>query len=149
MASIWRDQTWSGQSLDARRVPRSVHGASQGAEGNSFRDESLGGSGRDSVANVLKVRGHLTGEHFDEAGAVHADGLALIGESLWGDEAATFVEGAFIGHGVAVVEGNEIEALAKYKNVGYAVSAASCGWKIVAAGAGVGVRAREAVEIER
>jgi hypothetical protein len=48
-----------------------------------------------------------------------------------------------------VVEGNKIEALAKYKDIRYAVSTASRGWKIVATGAGVGVRTRETIEIKR
>ena len=30
----------------------------------------------------LQIGCHLAGEHFDEAGAVHADGLALVGDRL-------------------------------------------------------------------
>src|SRR5882762_6463470 len=115
MASIWRDQTWSWQSLNAGRIPRSIHGACQGAKGNSFRAENLGSARRDRVANGLEITSHLAGEHFDEAGTVHANGFALIGESLLRDEAAALVERPCRGHAVTVIEGDEIEALAKYK----------------------------------
>ena len=111
--------------MHARGVPRSIHGAGQRAEGNVFRNESLGSSGRDGIANGLKVRGHLAGEHFDEAGAVHADGLALVGESLLSDEAAELVESPRSGHGVAVIEGNEVETLTKDEDICYAVAAST------------------------
>ena len=97
----------------------------------------------------MKVRGHLAGEHFDEAGTVHANGLALVGEGLLGDEAAALVEGTRGGHTVSVIEGNEIEALAENENIRYAVSAASCRREIVATGTRVSVRAGKTIEIKR
>src|SRR5712675_3243102 len=149
MSRVWSEQTWSGHSLNARGVPRSIHGASQGAEGNTLRNESLGSARRDCASNGLKVCGHLAGEHFDEARAVHADGLALIGKGLLGDETPALVQGTFGGEGIAVIERNEIKALAENKNAGCAIAAASGGWKIVATRAGVRVRAGKAIEIER
>ena len=50
----------------------------QGAEGNPLRGQWHAGTRRSRITRGLKVRGHLPGQHLDEARTIHPNRLPLV-----------------------------------------------------------------------
>jgi hypothetical protein len=67
----------------------------------------------------------LSCQHFDEAGAIHTDGLALVCDILKRNELAIFSHGAACDDPIGVIEGGEIETLAEDKYFCNAITTAA------------------------
>src|SRR5579864_5958194 len=115
MARIRRSKARRWQTLNSRSVPSAVQAARERSKRNTFRDERLARSWHGRIPNRLQIGGHLPRQHLDKARAVHADGLALIGDVLKRDRLPTFIERALGKASVASIEGNEIESLTQHE----------------------------------
>jgi hypothetical protein len=73
----------------------------------------------------LQVRGHLPGQHLNEARPVHTDGLPVVGGIFQGNELSGFIHGAARGNAVAVIERQTIEALRQDENFRHSVTAST------------------------
>jgi len=92
------------------------------AEGNALGDEAAAGPGRRGRRDGLQVGGHLPCDHFEEAGAVHPDGLAVVSGVLHRDELAGFVHRTAQGDAIGMIDGQMVEPLCEHKNFGNAVA---------------------------
>src|SRR5919108_4585314 len=72
-------EAWRGKASDLRSVPAAVGVVRENAERDALGDEAAGGTWKRGGGDGLQVGGHLPRHHFEKAGAVHADGLAVIG----------------------------------------------------------------------
>ena len=138
-----------GKPVDRGGVPRSVGAAPQRAEGDPFGVEVHRSARRERIAIELQIGGDLPRQGLDVARAVHADGGATVGDLGQGRKYATLVVRGFGGLGIVRIERHMIEALAENEDVGDDVAAAAGARQVVAAGARVRVRRRNAIEVAR
>ncbi len=149
MGCFHRSEARRRQTLDAGCIPRAIDAASERAKQHAFAGQCASRPGRDGVSDRLEVAGHLASEHFDEAGAIHSDGFAFVGDGLQRDELAALVSRAFGGERFVVIEAGEIKTLTENEYFRGAVAAAPDEWLIVATSAGVRVRPGDAIEVTR
>jgi hypothetical protein len=97
----------------------------QSSEGNSLRRQLLAVSRRGCVTLCLQVRSHLPGQHLNEAGAVHADRLPVVGGVVHRDELSSLIHSTARHNSVAVIEGQMIKALRQDEDFRHTVAAST------------------------
>ncbi len=110
---------WSGalggqargrQALHSGSIPRAVGVVRESSEGNSLGRQLAAVSWRRGVALCLQVRGHLPGQHFDKAGAVHTDRLSIVSGVVHCDEVPRFIHSTAGRNAVVMIERQAIKA---------------------------------------
>jgi hypothetical protein len=120
---------------------------SSGSRFGSFDDQIRALPRRQAVAQSLQARRDLARQHLDIARAEHAQGVARICHGLQSDRQSVFVQGAFGGHRIGGIESGKVETLAQHEHVGDKIPAAADSRHVMAARAGIGVRAGNPVHV--
>ena len=146
----WRTgEADGGQALNSGRVVAPVRQARQAPEFDAQRLQCHAATGGQRVALRPKLGGHRACQELDVTGTEHADGPAAVADVLQQGPPAALVDGAAQRNRVVLVECRKVEALGQHENVGHDVSPTAGKRQVVTAGAGIGVRRRDAVEPER
>ncbi len=117
------------------------------AKRDAFRYQSRVLTGLEAVSNALQIGSDLPGEHLVIAGAEHIWSSAAVGDGLKRDGCGPLVKVSACGHKIVRAEGDEVESLPEDEHVVRKISGAARGGHVVATGAGVGIRAGDAIVI--
>ncbi len=146
-----RAEAGAGEAIHAAHVPSAVAPTFQFSKPHALRGKGGRLARIDLVPDGLEIGGHLASQHLDVSGSEHPERGTGVGDGIEGRIQVSLVPRAAGRYIVGWIEGDEIEALSQYEDIGDEIAAPSgdAVGSVVAAGTGVGIRRRESIEPQR